>query len=56
MRDNIDELDEKNAINETDLIFLKGLMDSPVLHNLVKVSDLFVSEAIDFPLDFNLDA
>ncbi|XP_066254822.1 protein PALS2 isoform X1 [Euwallacea similis] len=34
-----EELDGKDAINETDLIFLKGLMDSPVLHNLAKLQD-----------------
>ncbi|KAJ8920583.1 hypothetical protein NQ315_004722 [Exocentrus adspersus] len=39
VRENIDDLDGKNGINETDLIFLKGLMDSPVLTNLVKVQD-----------------
>lgn len=37
VRDNIDELDGKFAVDETDLIFLKGLMDSPVLQSLVKV-------------------
>ncbi|XP_019867829.1 protein PALS2 isoform X1 [Aethina tumida] len=39
VRENIDELDGQNGINETDLIFLKGLMDSPVMKNLVKVQD-----------------
>ncbi|XP_018569320.1 uncharacterized protein LOC108909461 [Anoplophora glabripennis] len=38
VRENIDDLDGKNGINETDLIFLKGLMDSPVLTNLVKTA------------------
>lgn len=40
VRDNIDELDGKCGIDETDLIFLKGLMDSPVMKSLVKVSTL----------------
>ncbi|CAG9768567.1 unnamed protein product [Ceutorhynchus assimilis] len=39
VRDNIDNIERKNGINETDLIFLKGLMDSPVLKSLVKVQD-----------------
>lgn len=39
LRDNIDELDGKSGIDETDLIFLKGLMDSPVMQRLVKVQD-----------------
>ncbi|KAF5308813.1 hypothetical protein FQR65_LT06046 [Abscondita terminalis] len=39
LRDNIDELDGKCGIDETDLIFLKGLMDSPVMQRLVKVQD-----------------
>ncbi|XP_065163381.1 protein PALS2 isoform X3 [Atheta coriaria] len=39
VRDNIDELDGTDGINETDLVFLKGLMDSPVFQNLVKVQD-----------------
>lgn len=38
VRDNIDELDGTDGINETDLVFLKGLMDSPVFQNLVKVT------------------
>lgn len=37
VRDNIDELDGKNGINEMDLIFLKSLMDTPVMQSLVKV-------------------
>lgn len=37
LRNNIEELDGKVEVDETDLIFLKGLMDSPVLQNLVKV-------------------
>lgn len=43
VRENIDELDGQNGINETDLIFLKGLMDSPVMKNLVKVLYYFVT-------------
>ncbi|XP_076255969.1 MAGUK p55 subfamily member vari isoform X3 [Rhynchophorus ferrugineus] len=39
VRQNIEDLDGKSGINETDLIFLKGLMDSPALKNLVKVQD-----------------
>lgn len=40
VRENIDELEGKNGINETDLLFLKGLMDSPVMKSLVKVSPI----------------
>lgn len=45
MRDNIDELGGKNGINEMDLIFLKSLMDTPVMKNLVKVG---ACEGVDF--------
>ncbi|XP_050302659.1 protein PALS2 isoform X3 [Anthonomus grandis grandis] len=36
---NNDSLEDKNGINETELIFLKGLMDSPVLKRTVPVQD-----------------
>ncbi|XP_060518307.1 protein PALS2 isoform X2 [Cylas formicarius] len=41
VRDNIGDLDAdvQNGFNETDLIFLKGLMDSPVIKSLVQVQD-----------------
>ncbi|XP_030748146.1 MAGUK p55 subfamily member 6 isoform X2 [Sitophilus oryzae] len=39
VRETFEDLDSKSGINETDLIFLRGLMDSPVLKNLVKVQD-----------------
>ncbi|KAF5296104.1 hypothetical protein FQA39_LY02738 [Lamprigera yunnana] len=39
LRENIDDLTGKSGIDETDLIFLKGLMDSPVMQRLVKVQD-----------------
>lgn len=38
VKDNITELNGRAGANETDLIFLKGLMDSSVLKSLVKVS------------------
>ncbi|XP_017780546.1 PREDICTED: MAGUK p55 subfamily member 6 isoform X2 [Nicrophorus vespilloides] len=37
VRENIEDLDcSSSGIDETDLVFLKGLMDSPVFQNLVK--------------------
>ncbi|XP_044740601.1 protein PALS2 isoform X2 [Chrysoperla carnea] len=39
VKDNITELNGRAGANETDLIFLKGLMDSSVLKSLVKVQD-----------------
>ncbi|XP_049802744.1 protein PALS2 isoform X2 [Schistocerca nitens] len=39
VRDNIEELNGRVGANDTDLIFLKGLMDSPVMRSLVKVQD-----------------
>lgn len=38
VKENITELNGRAGANETDLIFLKGLMDSSVLKSLVKVS------------------
>ncbi|KYB27656.1 hypothetical protein TcasGA2_TC033081 [Tribolium castaneum] len=38
VRESIEYIDGTSGINETDLIFLKGLMDSPIMKNLVKVS------------------
>lgn len=37
VRDNIEEIDVD--AHDTDLIFLKGLLDSPVVKSLVKVSE-----------------
>ncbi|XP_068904760.1 protein PALS2 isoform X1 [Tenebrio molitor] len=39
VRESIEYIDGTSGINETDLIFLKGLMDSPIMKNLVKVQD-----------------
>lgn len=36
VRENIEELG-KVAVDDTDLLFLKGLLDSPVVNSLVKV-------------------
>lgn len=38
VRDNIEQLG-KVAADDTDLLFLKGLLDSPVVNSLVKVLD-----------------
>ena len=40
VRDNIDDLNGIGA-NETDLLFLKSLLDSPTMRSLVKVSKKF---------------
>lgn len=37
VRENIEEMNGKAGVEDKDLIFLKGLMDSPILNNLVKV-------------------
>ncbi|KAK1119968.1 hypothetical protein K0M31_012697 [Melipona bicolor] len=37
VRDNLDELGK--VADDTDLLFLKGLLDSPVVTSLVKVSE-----------------
>ncbi|KAH1004585.1 hypothetical protein HUJ05_005379 [Dendroctonus ponderosae] len=37
VQENIDQLEERNEIKETDLIFLQRLMDSPVRNNLAQV-------------------
>lgn len=39
VRDNIDDLNGRTGIQDTDLIFLKGIMDSPVMKSLVKMQD-----------------
>jgi len=40
VRDNIEELGK--VADDTDLLFLKGLLDSPVVTSLVKVSDPYL--------------
>lgn len=37
VRENLEGLNGKAGVEDKDLIFLKGLMDSPILNNLVKV-------------------
>ncbi|GAB6022920.1 hypothetical protein CHUAL_007012 [Chamberlinius hualienensis] len=37
VRDNIDELNGRNGVQDTDLIFLKGLMNTPAVNSMVKV-------------------
>ncbi|XP_022244369.1 MAGUK p55 subfamily member 6-like isoform X2 [Limulus polyphemus] len=39
IRDNIEDLNGRVGACDTDLIFLKGLMDSPVMSSLIKVQD-----------------
>jgi len=58
VRDNIEELGK--VADDTDLLFLKGLLDSPVVTSLVKVSDPYLeiesrprlSEYLGSPLTF----
>ena len=40
MRGNLDDLTGNAGANETDLVFLKGLLDSPAVKQLFKVSFL----------------
>lgn len=37
VRENLEELNDVGA-NETDLLFLKSLLDSPTMRSLIKVS------------------
>uniref|UniRef100_T1JKI1 MAGUK p55 subfamily member 6 n=1 Tax=Strigamia maritima TaxID=126957 RepID=T1JKI1_STRMM len=39
VQENIDELNGRSGFQDTDLIFLKGLMNSPIMKSLVKVQD-----------------
>jgi hypothetical protein len=41
VRENIEDLNGRVGANDTDLIFLKGLMDSPIMRSLVKVRASF---------------
>lgn len=38
VRDNVDENDSSVGANETDLVFLKGILDSPAVTQFIKVS------------------
>jgi hypothetical protein len=42
VRENIEDLNGRVGAHDTDLIFLKGLMDSPIMRSLVKVSLYFL--------------
>ena len=37
VRENVSELDSRAGANETDLVFLKGLLDSPAVKQLIHV-------------------
>jgi hypothetical protein len=45
VRENIEDLNGRVGANDTDLIFLKGLMDSPIMRSLVKVSYIYISNS-----------
>lgn len=38
VKDNISEVD--GAVSETDLVFLKGLLDNPAVKQMIKVSEI----------------
>lgn len=38
VKENLSELNGKAGANETDLVFLRGLLDSPAVTQLIKVS------------------
>lgn len=38
IRDNMDEINNHVKAKETDIIFLKNLMDNPIVESLIKVS------------------
>lgn len=42
IKDNLTELNGRAGANETDLVFLKGILDSPAVTQLIKV--------INFPI------
>ncbi|KAG5896715.1 hypothetical protein JTB14_014591 [Gonioctena quinquepunctata] len=48
-RENKDDSGEENIINETDLLFLKELIDSPIFNRLVRGAYLKVQESIEDP-------
>lgn len=39
VKDNISEVD--GAVSETDLVFLKGLLDNPAVKQMIKVRKIF---------------
>ncbi|CAO1381367.1 unnamed protein product [Diamesa tonsa] len=41
VRENVSELDSRAGANETDLVFLKGLLDSPAVKQLMQIQDKF---------------
>lgn len=42
VRDNLSDLNGKAGADENDLVFLKGLMDSPAVKQLIKVSPFYL--------------
>lgn len=54
MRDNFNSLSEK-GVDNTDLVFLQGLLDSPAVTSLVKVKSFSISiDAYIFSLKLSL--
>lgn len=54
MRDNLNSLSEK-GVDNTDLVFLQGLLDSPAVTSLVKVKSFSISiDAYIFSLKLSL--
>nr|XP_029714934.1 uncharacterized protein LOC115258720 isoform X2 [Aedes albopictus]XP_029714935.1 uncharacterized protein LOC115258720 isoform X2 [Aedes albopictus] len=40
VRDNVEDLSEKSEANETDLVFLQGILQNPAVTQMIKVSRL----------------
>lgn len=38
VKNNFEDLEDRAGANETDLVFLRGLLDSPAVTQLIKVS------------------
>jgi hypothetical protein len=41
VRDNMDEINNQVKAKETDIIFLKTLMDNPTVEKIIKVSKMY---------------
>lgn len=41
VKNNLDDLEDRAGANETDLVFLRGLLDSPAVTQLIKITDSF---------------
>lgn len=46
IKDNLTELNGRAGANETDLVFLKGILDSPAVTQLIKVINVQISKKL----------